>query len=43
MEEALVTSITEEVNKIYDQSSIDDFAIPVEMLDMYKYKHAILK
>ena len=43
MEEALITSITKEVSEIYDLSSINDYAIPVEMLDMYKYKHAILK
>jgi glycine/D-amino acid oxidase-like deaminating enzyme len=41
-EDSVVKSIRSEIEIIYDNAGISDFALPVEMLDMYKYKHAII-
>jgi glycine/D-amino acid oxidase-like deaminating enzyme len=42
LNELIINAWKEDLNRIYDSAKMFDFAIPVEMLDMYRYKHATI-
>jgi glycine oxidase len=43
LNELIVSAWEQDLNRLYDDAKIFDFAIPVEMLDMYRFKHALIQ